>query len=236
MANIGQDFFKETSYLTSEPEPAALNEPMAPGPVLTDSVTPLEIPQIDSELSRLIAARRSKRDFSDAPMTMDQLQKILWLSQGVTAELGRAKLRAVASAGNLHPFNTYLMVSKVDGIEKGLYLYRSESNDLVLIKKGDFAGELEDACFGQKLISKSQITCIQTAVTARTTTKYRGRGYRYLFLDAGHIGAQLQLICEDIGLGSCNVGAYWDSAVSKFLEIKSEFEIPVYMTAIGKPK
>ena len=85
------------------------------------------------------------------------------------------------------------------------------------------------------MIANCQICFIQTAVTARTTSRYHERGYRYIFTDVGHIGAQVQLVCESLGLGSCNVGAYFDDKLAEFLDLKSEFEIPVYLTVIGEP-
>ncbi|MEZ4812407.1 MAG: SagB/ThcOx family dehydrogenase [Caldisericia bacterium] len=136
-------------------------------------------------------------------MNTEQLSKILYLTQGITGEVGVAKLRSVASAGNRHPFNNYIMVNNVSGLEKGLYFYDHLNEKLVPLKLADLTKEFQDACLGQKMIANCQISFIQTAVTARTTSRYHERGYRYIFLDAGHIGAQVQLICENIGLGSC---------------------------------
>ncbi len=235
MDNIGQKFFKDTSYLADGAEPGEINEPDVKLPEFTHESINLDKPKLESELAKLINKRRSKRNFSDTPMTQNQLSEILWLTQGITAEIGVAKLRAVASAGNRHPFNNYVLVNNVAGLKKGLYLYESVANQLIPLKLGDLAEEFKTACLGQKMISNCQICYIQTAVTARTTARYRARGYRYIFLDAGHIGAQAQLVCENLGLGSCNVGAYLDDSVAKFLDIKSEFEIPVYITVIGEP-
>lgn len=235
MVNVGQTFFKGTSYCRNDPEPREINEPMVDEPNKIGEPIHLEKPELDTQLTEIIARRRSKRNFTDKPMTIDQLSQILWLTQGITGEFGKAKLRAVASAGNRHPFNNYILVNNVEGIAKGIYLFDPHTNSISLVIEGDQTEVFRNACLGQRLISSCQICYIQTAVTARTTDRYRERGYRYIFIDVGHIGAQTQLVCEEMGLGSCNVGAYLDDAVSDVLHLTSEYEIPVYITVIGDP-
>ncbi len=235
MENAGQKFFKKTSYCKNDSEPIEINEPKANEPKTIGDPIELNKPILNSQLEKIVAKRRSKRDFTEKPMTMDQLSRILWLTQGITGEIGKAKLRAVASAGNRHPFNNYVLVNNVEGLDKGIYLYEPLKETISLVVDGDKIEIFRDACGGQKLISSCQICYIQTAVTARTTDRYRERGYRYIFIDVGHIGAQTQLVCEDMGLGSCNVGAFMDDAVSEILHLKSEYEIPVYITVIGDP-
>lgn len=234
--NICEDFIKGTSYFSGERiDPPELHEELPPSPNIISE--PVALPSFDQDtnLLQIINHRRSKRNFENKPLSLVQLSKLCWGTQGETGRVGQTILRAVASAGNRHPFNTYILINKVEELLPGLYFYNN-SNSLGPLRLGELGGELSEACLGQKMIESCSVVFIWTAATARTTSAYRARGYRYIFLDAGHIGAQLQLLCVDLGLGSCNIGAFWDDKVAKFLGVKHKYEVPIYITAVGWPK
>ena len=77
---------------------------------------------------------------------------------------------------------------------------------------------------------------IWTGVFERTTSKYRDRGYRYVFLDAGHIGQNLYLACESLGLGMTAIAALVDDEVNAIVGADGRDESVVYMAALGRPK
>jgi SagB-type dehydrogenase family enzyme len=75
---------------------------------------------------------------------------------------------------------------------------------------------------------------IMTAVVERATWKYRQRAYRYIYLDAGHIGQNLALAAEGLGLGSCAIGALYDDEVNELVGADGEEETAVYLTSVGQ--
>lgn len=235
--NIGQKFIKETSYLSdAEDETEVIGEPFPENPNFIGEPIELPIFEPQDSFSKLIEGRRSIRQYEDKPISLDELNKIIWGTQGVTAIRGASMLRSVASAGNRHPLNTYIAANRVDGLEKAVYFYDRLNNCLLPIRKDAYEKDLNNACLDQTMVAESSAFFIWTAVTARTTERYQARGYRYVFIDVGHIGGQLQLICQDMRLGSCNIAAFLDDKMSKFLGLKSEFEVPVYMATVGWPK
>ncbi len=235
--NDGQIFIKATSYLTTKDEDLpTLGEPFPSVPPLEGN--PVELPSFEPAdgLLKLIEGRRSVREYESNPISLQELAKMLWGIQGVTAIKGAFMLRTVASAGNKHPINTYIAANNVSGLKKGIYMYDRLNGSLLPIRHDSYEKELVYACLDQGMVAESAVTFIWTAVTARTTEKYQARGYRYIFLDAGHIGGQLQLICSEMGLGSCNIAAFFDDAIASFLRLQNEYEAPVYMAAAGWPK
>jgi SagB-type dehydrogenase family enzyme len=72
-------------------------------------------------------------------------------------------------------------------------------------------------------------------VFERSRWKYRERAYRYIYLDAGHMAAQLSLAAVALGLGSCQIGAFFDSEIDGILGVDGEGEATLYMTALGHP-
>jgi SagB-type dehydrogenase family enzyme len=74
---------------------------------------------------------------------------------------------------------------------------------------------------------------IWTGVLNRTMWKYRERGIRYLFLDAGHICQNLMLAATALGLGVCPVGAFFDDEVEALLKVDGVEETALYLAAVG---
>ena len=69
--------------------------------------------------------------------------------------LPRATFRSVPSAGSCHPYETYLVVRNVEGLDPGLYRYLAISHKLEVIEApaslGDRGGQsLQETRLGQK--------------------------------------------------------------------------------------
>ena len=56
-----------------------------------------------------------------------------------------------------------------------------------------------------------------------------------MYLDAGHIAAHLSLAAVALGLGSCQIGAFFDSWIDDILGLDGEDEATLYMTVVGHP-
>ena len=84
------------------------------------------------------------------------------------------------------------------------------------------------------MLKRAAVVFIWSAIVKRCTFKYRQRGYRYIYLDAGHIGQNLSLAAEELGLGCCMVGAFYDDEVNKLLHLDGKDETVIYLGAVGK--
>jgi SagB-type dehydrogenase family enzyme len=91
-----------------------------------------------------------------------------------------------------------------------------------------------EGCFGQEMIQGAAANFIYTALPYRTTWRYGQRGYRYIYIDAGHIGQNLSLAAEAVGAGACMIGAYLDEALNDVLGIDGTQEFVIYVAAVGK--
>jgi len=70
-------------------------------------------------------------------------------------------------------------------------------------------------------------------VPDRGRWKYAERAWRYIYLDAGHMMQNLYLAAEDLGLGCCGVGAFFDEEVDALLRIDGKAETAIYLAAVG---
>ena len=136
----------------------------------------------------------------------------------------------------VYPIETYIMARAIEGLEQGIYHFRPRLFDLEFIKAGSFETVLAEAALGQDMIREAQTTFIWTAIVARGTWKYRQRAYRYIYMDAGHIGQNLYLAGTAAGLGICAVGAFFDDRVNDLIEVDGVEETTVYLAAVGWPR
>jgi SagB-type dehydrogenase family enzyme len=199
----------------------------------------------------IVGRRRTVRSFGATPLTLLELSRLLWASAGVTAAFitpqGQDFYRATPTAGALYPIETYVVVNKVEGLEPGLYHYRvagldilerpiaEGSHSLELLRAGDLRAEISGAALDQGLCGKAGATFIYTAVFARSEWKYRERSYRYFYLDAGHMAAQLSLAAVAQGLGTCQIAAFYDKELNDLVGVDGQSEGSLYLTAVGRP-
>jgi len=178
-----------------------------------------------------IEGRRSERDFKDQPLNIEQVSQLLWAVQGITDPRG---FRAAPSAGATYPLDVYLVVGEkgVDELQAGIYHYRVREHALRFITGGDMRTSLATACLAQMFIADAPIAMVITAEYARTTGRYGERGIRYVYMEVGHVGQNIHLQAEALGLGTVVIGAFIDKAVSEVLRLPKEQE-PLYVMPVG---
>lgn len=182
-----------------------------------------------------IQQRRSSRDFDPKPLAREHLSQLLWATQGITGRRRGFAFRASPSAGACYPIDTYVVVNRVDGLEPGLYHYAIADATLERRRQGDLAPVIAAACLDQEMCAEAAIVFAWTAVPARSKHRYHERAYRYLYLDAGHIGENLHLAATALGLGCCAIGAFFDDEVNALLGVDGTAETAIYLSAVGHP-
>ncbi len=195
-------------------------------------------PRLPDRISfeRLVRERRSIRRFSAEPLTLDDLSALLWASNGVSRVEAGFAFRTVPSAGALYPIETYLVVNRAEGVPAGVFHYAVQAHALEELRVGDFRNSIAQAALGQEMCAEAACVFVWTAVFKRSTWKYGERGYRYVYLDAGHVGHALALCAVALELGSCQVGALFDDEMNRILGVDGEGESVVYMSVVGHPR
>ena len=192
----------------------------------------------------LLNSRASRRKYSEDALTLEELAFLLWATQGVKEVAGnekKATMRTVPSAGARHPFETYLFVNRVDGLEPGLYHYLSLDHKLEFIGPVENQmGRLREAFGKQKFISNAAVGVVWTVIPYRSEWRYCMNAQKYSLIDIGHVCQNLYLACEAISCGTCAVGAYNQALTDKLLGLNSipsfekENEFAIYAAAVGK--
>lgn len=178
--------------------------------------------------------RRSIRKYSPEPLELQELSQLVWACQGVTATFGAHLFRAAPSAGALYPIETYLLVNRIEGLGSGIYHYGVPNHSLTLVSDGKLEAPLAAAALEQRIVARSAVTFIWTAMVERSKWKYGERAYRYIYLDAGHIAENLCLAAISMDLGVCTIGAFFDDEVNHILGVDGIEETVVYMATVGR--
>lgn len=181
-----------------------------------------------------IDKRRSERAYTGEPISLEELSSLLHYAAGVTGRVGNFPLRAAPSAGALYPIEIYPIVNNITGLEKGIYHYDPRDHSLEVLDLGDYRSKVAKASLEQDFLSQANVVLALTAVFERTQWKYGARGYRYIYLDAGHIAQNIYLEATSLGLGACDVGAFFDDEVNKLLKIDGVEEFAVLLVSVGK--
>jgi SagB-type dehydrogenase family enzyme len=184
-------------------------------------------------LEEAIEKRRSIRNYSTKPLSMAQLSQLLFAAQGVTGKMYDKALRTAPSAGALYPFEIYVVINNVRDVPQGIYHYLVLDHTLELVKAGDFSGKISDAGLEQDMLGAAGATFVLSAIFDRVRCKYGERGFRYAYIEAGHISQNIYLQAVSLGLGSVCAGAFLDERVNQLIGVDGYEEAVIYLHAVG---
>jgi SagB-type dehydrogenase family enzyme len=188
----------------------------------------------ETTLEEAIDRRHSVRSFTDEPLRLAQVGRLLWAGGGVSVDGVSGPTRTAPSAGGLYPIEVYLVAGQARDLEPGVYRYRWREHELERIVSGDLRGRLRRAALGQGAVADAPCVVVLGANYAVTRARYGSRGVeRYVHMDAGHAAQNLLLQAEALGLGMVPIGAFNNSAVRELLEIETE---PLYLLPVGYPR
>ena len=217
--------------------------PLRQKPLPAGEVQLIDLPDPDagilqnSSLDQLLRDRQSWRKYTNESLSLAELSYLLFSTQGVVAEVGKgyASRRTVPSAGARHPYETYLAVNRVEGLEPGLYRYLPFSHQLFLLETSDqLPGLLTEANLDQKFVGNAAVTFAWSCIPYRAEWRYMDHAHKNMLLDAGHICQNLYLAVTALGLGTCAIGAYDQEAMDTLLSLDGTDEYVVYLAPVGK--
>ena len=190
-----------------------------------------------ASLGELLSTRRSRRNFGSEPISLQDLSTLLHAAYGVTGEAPSAKvddlrLRSVPSGGALYPLEIYPVVRDLDGIAPGIYHYDPLRHGLEVVAEGEMSDSLKETIIRlpnlPDLAGGCALAIFIVGVFWRTRFKYGQRGYRWVLIEAGHVGQNLMLAAESLGLAALPYGGIWDRKVDALLGLDGVNESVVY--------
>ena len=209
---------------------------------IPEDATLIDLPAIDEislgsmPLIQILKKRRSHRVFTEDYLSLEEVAFLCWSVAGVH-EIGPNNIwtkRTSPSGGARHPFETYLVVQRVKGLEPGIYRYSGLLHKLVHVRTGnDFCEYLADYAM-QPFVKDSAVMFIWTVVPYRNEWRYIFTSAREMAMDIGHYCENLYLAAESIGAGTCGVASYEQSLLDDMLGVDGEDEFTIYIAPVGK--
>ncbi|MEM4914156.1 MAG: SagB/ThcOx family dehydrogenase, partial [Desulfurococcaceae archaeon] len=94
---------------------------------------------------------------------------------------------------------------------------------------------LSRACLDQRWVREAPVNIVLVAYYERTTRWYGERGFRYIYMEAGHVGQNIYLAATEMGLGTVAIGAFEDDELLKLMGLGENY-IALYVFPVGKPR
>ncbi len=221
----------DTDQKMGIPEPPPL-KPYPEDAVFVDLISPNLFTIGGKSLIETIKQRRSIRKFSYKSLTLEELSFLLWATQGLNPSI---RFRTVPSAGARHPFETYVVIERVEGVKKGLYRYLPDRHKLIfLFRKEGFPERISEVCLGQTFVGEGAVVFIWTVVPYRTEWRYGTLSHKVIAIDAGHLCENLYLAACAIDAGTCAIGAYNQKKADTLLGVDGKDEFVIYLAPVGK--
>jgi hypothetical protein len=187
------------------------------------SLPRLALPRnLPSTTAPAVAVLAGTADVARRGLDLPQLSRLLHLSAGVVRTTERPYttwlFRAAGSAGGRFPLEVYVAVPEGMGVPAGVHWYDPQGHALVRVgppPHGDTP------------------TLVVTGVPWRTAWRYRERGYRHVYWDAGTMLGQLVAVAGSAGLSASLYSLFPDTSVAALVGADGVHEWPVAVVALG---
>jgi hypothetical protein len=170
-----------------------------------------------------IAVLAGTADVPPAALDLRQLSRLLYLSAGVVRVMERPHgvhpFRAAGSAGGRFPLELYVAVPEGGPLPPGVHWYDPLEHALVRIGPAPRGGAP---------------AVVVTGVPWRTGWRYRERGWRHVYWDAGTMLAQMLALADSAGLASALYIRFPDAAVAELTGADRVHELPVAVVGLGE--
>ncbi|MEM9265045.1 MAG: SagB/ThcOx family dehydrogenase [Cyanobacteria bacterium P01_F01_bin.13] len=184
-------------------------------------------------LAKAMLYRRSTRRYRGSAIFLDPLRQVLdfayhpehYVEQGFDPQPDYFDLSLI---------QTFIVVLGVNNLDAGCYYYDPAAATLRQVRFKHFRRELHHLCLEQKLGRDASVAIIHTANLKTAIERYCDRAYRYLHMDAGHLGQRINLAATRLGLGVSGIAGFFDDQVNDVLGIPAD-EAVLYITTVGVP-
>ena len=181
---------------------------------------PRELP---STTASAVAVLAGAAKAAGGDLDLPQLSRLLHLSAGVVRTSMRRNglypFRAAGSAGGRFPLELYVSVPAGTHLPAGVHWYDPEGHALLQVGPPPSGGAP---------------ALVVTGIPWRTGWRYRERGFRHIYWDAGTMLAQTLAVADSAGLVAELYSRFPDRAVSELVGADGVHEWPVAVVALGE--
>jgi SagB-type dehydrogenase family enzyme len=188
-----------------------------------DSLSQVPLPRgLPTTAASTMAVLAGTAEVGSEELDLSQLSRLLHLSAGVVRTADRPRgpqlFRAAGSAGGRFPLEVYVAVPEGQLLPPGTYWYHPYDHALVNVGPSPRG---------------TGSAVVVTGVPWRTGWRYRERGYRHLYWDAGTMLSQLLAAAESAGIAAHLYSVFPDASVAALVGADGIHEFPVAVVGLG---
>jgi hypothetical protein len=180
---------------------------------------PRDLPTTTASAVEVLAGRA---DAPEGDLDLSQLARLLYLSAGVTRKAERPYgfflFRAAGSAGGRFPLELYVAVPEGGTLPPGVHWYDPLDHELLEVGPAP-DGEVP--------------ALVVTGVPWRTGWRYRERGFRHIYWDAGTMLAQSLALTASAGISARLHTRFPDAQITELVGADGVHEWPVAVVRLG---
>ena len=197
-------------------------------------------PEGDAGLYQTMARRRTNRFMLDRPIALRAVTESLLSSLAITAIMEDPEgvdlpLKMTPSGGGRNPYEAYVCVRAVDGLEPGTYHYSAMERTLAPLSR-ERPPAFGSLVAGQDWADTAGAVIFLVANFERPMWKYHNASaYRIAMIEAGHIGQNIMLVATRHGLVANATGAFSAERVEEALGLTRLTQSVVYALILGVP-
>jgi SagB-type dehydrogenase family enzyme len=160
-------------------------------------------------------------------LDLPHLARLLHLSAGIVRTSKRSNgithlFRAAGSAGGRFPLELYVLIPEdLAGLPAGVHWYDPSGHAVVRVAPAPSGGDA---------------AIVVTGVPWRTGWRYRERGYRHIYWDAGTMLAQTLALAHSAGIPARLYTTFPDRAVTELVGADGVHEWPVALVGLGSKR
>jgi len=192
-----------------------------------------------SSAGKIIFNRRTSRNFSGQPITLQQLSIILhYACQPAKmvreyAEKNSKTNPLLLTLSLYTPFEIYFSATGLKNLPDGIYHYNMRKHQINNIRKGRFNSKMRKIAIGQG-VDGCSVVFIITSRFGRYMWRYRNsRALRNLYIECASFAHRFILCATALELKTFITPAIRDSIADKLLKIDGFEEAATYLVAVG---
>lgn len=233
LVNAKRELLATDSAATDAPAVAAAPEIITALPAVRTykETIALPKPKLTSTMAveEALAERRSRRVYSEEPVTVAELSQMLWAGQGITDPVGNK--RTAPSARSVYFFTIFVVVRDVEGLEPGLYEYLPVEHalgDMQMPTAGDALAESGV----QEGAVKAPVVFLLSSAYGKGAESMKAGAKSSALLEGGHIGQNLYLQAESLQMATVAMAGFDSAKVGSALKLDPA-ETVVYIYPFG---
>lgn len=196
--------------------PAASTYPLPKERVYTSTIQ-LPAPKTTTglPLDKAISSRRSRRAYSEKPVTLSEISQMLWVGQGISDPSGK---RTVPSARESYSMTLFVVIKSAQGLEPGVYEYLPKTHSLGKVATLDVPAAMVAAGV-QPGAQQAPVVFLVASSFGKYQQVTKSPNVNATYMEAGHIGQNMYLEAESLGMATVAMAGFDGAKVGKALQI-----------------